>query len=545
MVVSRLASLFRKGRLEHELDEELGAHLEMLAAENVSKGMSPEEARYAARREFGGVEQMKEIYRERRGLIMVETMFQDVRYGLRMLVKNPGFTCTAILMLALGIGATVTIFAFVDAALIRPLPYPNPTRLVAVTESIALFPRANLSYPDYLDWKKLNKVFTSLDVWTGTGYLLRTPAGIQPVSGTRVSDGFFRTLGITPVLGRDFYAGEDLASAPHTVVLSYAAWQKWFGGKADVVGRPVTLSGISYTIIGVLPRDFQFAPRGDAGFWATLHASGSCDLRRSCHSLDGIARLKDGVSVQTALADMKSIAQQLERQYPDSNRGQGASVVPLSEVIVGDIRPILLVLLGGAGLLLLIACVNVTSLLLARSESRKREIAVRNALGASAARLVRQFATEGLVLVALSSALGLLSAEWLMQTPHQADPAVHDGRNALPARPWFEFPRVGLRRRDIAARRRALFHHSHLALVLIRDARRLGRRRSRFGGNHVAPLRLQPGGGGVGHRNGAIDRRRAARQELLSSAPCGPRIPARSSSSALCGGSGSRPLWKG
>ncbi|MGO9272188.1 MAG: ADOP family duplicated permease [Terriglobia bacterium] len=415
MVVSRLASLFRKGRLEHELDEELGAHLEMLAAENVSKGMSPEEARYAARREFGGVEQMKEIYRDRRGLIMVETMFQDVRYGLRMLVKNPGFTCTAILMLALGIGATVTIFAFVDAALIRPLPYPNPTRLVAVTESIALFPRANLSYPDYLDWKKLNKVFTSLDVWTGTGYLLRTPAGIQPVSGTRVSDGFFRALGITPVLGRDFYAGEDLASAPHTVVLGYAAWQQWFGGKADVVGRPVTLSGISYTIIGVLPRDFQFAPRGDAGFWATLHASGSCDLRRSCHSLDGIARLKDGVSVQTALADMTSIAQQLERQHPDSNRGQGASVVPLSEVIIGDIRPILLVLLGGAGLLLLIACVNVTSLLLARSASRKREIAVRSALGASAARLVRQFATEGLVLVALSSALGLLSAEWLMR----------------------------------------------------------------------------------------------------------------------------------
>jgi predicted permease len=418
----RLRSLFRKTGVEGELDDELRFHLEKLIEEKAGKEMTPEEARKAARRELGGIEQIKEECRDMRRVNYIEDLVQDIHFSLRMLAKNPWFTTVGVIILSLGMCASVAIFAFVDAALIKPLPYPNPTRLVEVTESIALIPRANLSYPDYLDWKRLNSVFNSLDVWTGTGYLLRTPEGIQPVRGTRVSDGFFRTLGVAPALGRDFYAGEDLPGAPSTVMLSYTAWQKWFGGKPDVVGRAITLSGISYNIIGVLPRGFQFAPRGNAEFWATLHASDSCDLRRSCHSLDGIARLKDGVSVPTALADMKSIARQLERQYPDSNRGQGASVVPLAEAIVGEIRPILLVLLGGAGLLLLIACVNVTSLLLARSESRKREIAVRGALGASAARLVRQFATEGLVLVAAGSMLALISAEWVMQLPTRLIP---------------------------------------------------------------------------------------------------------------------------
>ncbi|HEY6292856.1 MAG TPA: ABC transporter permease [Terriglobia bacterium] len=413
--MNRLRAFFRKEPLDHELDTEMASHLELAIEENMRRGLSLEEARRQTLIRFGGVEQAKEQHRQARGLPALDILLQDLRFAFRQLRKNPGFTGTAILILALGIGATVAIFAFADAALIKPLPYPNPARLVGVTESVALFPRANLSYPDYFDWKRLNKVFSSMDVWSGTGYLLRTPSGTQPVLATRVSDGFFRTLGIVPMLGRDFYSGEDLPDAPHTLMLSYRAWQKWFGGRHDVIGQAVTLSGVSYTVIGVLPREFQFAPRGDAAFWTTLHASGSCDLRRSCHSLDGIARLKDGVSVQTALADMTSIAAELERQYPDSNRGQGASVVPLAEVIVGDIRPILLVLLGGAGLLLLIACVNVTSLLLARSESRKREIAVRGALGASRARLVRQFATEGLVLVVAGSVLGLLSAGWAMQ----------------------------------------------------------------------------------------------------------------------------------
>jgi len=342
-------------------------------------------------------------------------MLQDLRYALRQLRKNPGFACTAILILTLGMCASVAIFGFVDAALIKPLPYANPNQLVDVTESIAMIPRANLSYPDYLDWKKLNHVFGSMEVYDGMGYLLRTSAGTEPVPGVRVSDGFFHTLGVTPVLGRDFYRGEDLPAAPRTVILTYAAWQKRFGGRKDVISETVTLSGIPYAIVGVLPPDFQFAPRGSGEFFATLHASDQCALRRGCHNLNGIGRLKDGVTVEMARAEMKTIARQLELQYPNDNRGQGASVAPLSAVIVEDVRPLLFALLGGAGLLLVIACVNVSSLLLVRSESRKREIAVRGALGASRGRLIRQFVTEGLALIFVGTLLGLAAADGVMQ----------------------------------------------------------------------------------------------------------------------------------
>lgn len=339
---------------------------------------------------------------------------QDFRYAFRQLRQNPGFAFTSILVLSLGICASVAIFGFVDAALIKPLPYASPQRLVEVTESAPVFPRANLSYPDYLDWKRMNTVFSSLDVYRDEGFLLRTSAGTEPISASRISDGFFRTLRIAPILGRDFYPGEDLPEAPNTVMLSYATWQRRFGGRKDVVGEKVMLSDVPYTIIGVLPRSFQFAPEGAAEFWTTLHPIDHCSTRRGCHDLIGVGRLKDGVSVNTARSQMKGIARQLELQYPADNRDQGAFVEPLSSVIVSDVRPILLVLLSGAGLLLLIACVNVSSLFLVRSESRKREIAVRGALGASRFRLVRQFTIEGFVLVVGSAVLGLLAAQAAM-----------------------------------------------------------------------------------------------------------------------------------
>ena len=342
-------------------------------------------------------------------------LLQDLRYALRQLRKSPGFACTAILILTLGMGASVAIFGFVDAALIKPLPYKDPSRLVDVTESVTMFPRANLSYPDYLDWKLMNQVFSSMDVYTGEGYLLRTGSETQPVEAARVSDGFFQTLGVTPYLGRDFYRGEDLPAAPRTVILTYAAWQKRFGRRKDVTSETVTLSGIPFAIVGVLPPDFQFAPRGSAEFFTPLHATGQCDVRRSCHGLNGIGRLKDGVSMEMARSNMETIARQLEQQYPNDNRGQGASVLPLAQTIVQDVRPLLLTLLGGAGLLLVMACVNVSSLLLVRSESRKREIAVRGALGASRGRLIRQFITEGVVLIACGTLLGLVAADVGMQ----------------------------------------------------------------------------------------------------------------------------------
>lgn len=345
----------------------------------------------------------------------METLLHDIRYALRQLHKSPAFACTAILILTLGMCASVSIFGFVDAALIKPLPYPDPNRLMEVTEKTDLFPHANLSYPDYLDWKKLNQVFSSMDVYNGNGYLLPTASGAAPVPGERVSDGFFRTLGIAPALGRDFYAGEDPPEAPRSVILTYTSWQKRFAGQKNVIGQTLLLSGVPFTIVGVLPQNFRFAPAGNAEFWTTLHASDGCGMRRGCHGLNGIGRLKGGVSVEVALANMQAIARQLEMQYPADNRGQGATVAPLSDLVVKDVRPILLVLLGGAVLLLLIACVNVSSLLLVRSESRKREIAVRGALGASRGRLIRQFTTEGTVLVAAGSILGLVAAEAAMR----------------------------------------------------------------------------------------------------------------------------------
>ena len=345
----------------------------------------------------------------------MENFLQDIRYSLRQLRKSPGFAVTAILILTLGIGASTAIFGFVDAALIKPLPYKDPARLVEVTGSVAVLPRANLSYPDYLDWKRLNHVFTSMDVYDQTGYLLRTRSGTEPVEAVRVSDGFFGTLGVAPILGRDFHTGEDLPEAPQTVILSFATWQKRFGGRKDVVGETMNLSDAPYTIIGVLPESFQFAAAGATELWTNLHPVDSCSKRRSCHNLIGIGRLKDGVSADTALADMKTIAKQLEIQYPGDNRGQGAYVVPLADEFVRNVRPILLALLGGAGLLLVIACVNVSSLFLVRSESRKREIAVRGALGASRLRLIRQFTTEALALAGVGGLLGIAVAQGAMQ----------------------------------------------------------------------------------------------------------------------------------
>ncbi len=412
--IVRLCGIFPGTRSQRGFADEIESHLQMHIDDNLRLGMNPGQARREAILKLGGVELTKQVYRERNTLPMIDNLLQDLRFALRQLRRSPGFAITAAIMLALGIGASVAIFAFVDAALLKPLPYREPARLAAVSESVKLFGSSPLSYPDYLDWKRMNRSFSSLDIFTGTAYMLNTPNGVEPVPGTRVSDGFFRTLGIVPVLGRDFYTGEDLPGAQATVMLSYSTWKQRFGGRADAIGQTVVLSGIPNTIIGVLPEDFQFALRGRTEFWVPFHARGECDLQRGCHTLRGVGRLRDGVAIQAALAEMQSIAAQLERQYPGDNRGQGANVAPLSEVIVGDYLPILLTLLAGAGLLLAIACVNVASLLLVRSESRRKEIAVRGALGASRTRLVCQFLTEGIVLVAFGSALGLAIADGAM-----------------------------------------------------------------------------------------------------------------------------------
>jgi len=405
-MLSRLRGVVSRDRSDIAFDAELESHLQLHVDDNVRAGMSPVEARREAVLALGGLEPARQRYREQSSLPWVEHLGQDLRFALRHLIKAPGFTVTALLTMTLGFGAALSIYAFVDAALVRPLPYSHPDRLVDVTERTPEIPHANLSYPDYLDWKARQTVFSAFDFYNGQGLSLTTPAGLEPVRGARVSAGFFRTLGVPPLIGRDFHAGEDRPEAATATILSYGAWQKYYGGRRDIIGHAASLSGTPSIIVGVLPPSFHFAPAGPADFWIPFHAAKGCDLARSCHGLLGVARLKDGVTLDAARAQLQSIAAQLEREYPASNRSQGAVVSLLATQIIGDIQPILLLLLVGAGLLLVIALVNVVSLLLVRSEGRKRELAVRSTLGASGWRLVRQFITEAVVLVGMGMAFG-------------------------------------------------------------------------------------------------------------------------------------------
>ena len=412
-LLRKLAALLRRQSFDQDLQEEMAFHREQVAKEFEAGGIAPEAARYAAIRQFGNATLLQERSREVVAF-RAETVAQDLRFAVRQLLRSPGFAVTAILVLALGIGASTAIFGFVDAVLIQPLPYANPNQLVSVDESETLLPRSNLSRDDYEDWKRLNSTLTSLDVYGGTGFLLRTGSLSEPTPAARVSDGFFRTLGVAPMLGRDFRSGEDRPGQPKIAILSYGTWMKRFGGRRDLIGESISLTGEAYTVVGVLPRNFAFAPRASAELWVPLLDKTGCEKRRSCHNLDGVGRLRNGVTVEAASADLKTIAAQLALQYPGSNKGQSASIVPLSEIVVGKLRPTLVTLLAGAGLLLLIACVNVASLVLVRAESRRRETAVRGALGATPSRLVRQFVTEGLLLASLGCAAGAVLAVVIM-----------------------------------------------------------------------------------------------------------------------------------
>jgi predicted permease len=405
-LLRRISNLFFRSKIGREIDAELHSHIEMRIEDNLTAGMSPADARRDALLRFGNPSSVKERVTGADAALTLDSLWSDLRYACRQLWKNPGFACTAILVLGLGMCAGIAIFAFVDAVLVKPLPYQAPSQLLGLFESTPLGPRFHLSYLDYMDWKRQNKVFRSLEAYDSLFLALNTATGTQRVDGATVGAGFFRTLGVTPIVGRDFRAEEDTPSAPRTVILSYTTWQNRYGKREDVLGQVVTLGGASYVIIGVLPPEFHFAPAGPAEFWTPLRESPDPNNRGN-HGLFAIARLKDGVTLELASSEMSSIAQRLAKQYPDSDGGRGATVLPLTEVIVGSLRPILLLLLSGALLLLLIACVNVSGLMLVHSESRRHEIAVRGALGASRMRLIRQFVTEGVMLAAAASLIGV------------------------------------------------------------------------------------------------------------------------------------------
>lgn len=353
-------------------------------------------------------------------------MPHDLRFALRQLLTHRGFTVTALLVLTLGIGGSLTIFGFVDAALLKPLPYREPSRLVT---AFATRPdgaqgqmRGSASYLAFVDWRARAQAFEAMAAYDVRGnFTMVTPAGPERVPGLRVTSGFFRTLGVTPALGRDFLPTEEGPAGVPAVVLSHAFWQTRFGGSPDVLGRTVTFqspwlsAAEPHIIVGVLPRDFHFTMASHADLWATIRGRQACWDVRTCQSLEVIARLGPGASNEMAAANLTSVFEQLRKDYPQEQKEpMVAKLVPLREVMLGNVQPILLMLLGGAALLLVIACINVVSLLLARSESRAREIAVRQALGASPARLVWQFATEAFVLVTAATIGGVLFANAAM-----------------------------------------------------------------------------------------------------------------------------------
>lgn len=410
-LIRRIGNLFSRSKMHDEIEAELRSHVEMRVEQNMARGMSEREARRDALVRFGNVTATQERVAGVDAVLWLESAWSDVRYACRGLVKSPGFAVTAALVLALGMGVSTAIFAYADAVLLTPVPYKDPSRLVSLFESIALGPQYHISYLDYVDWKRDNKTLSALEVFDGSAMALSTPGGMEQVDGTMVSAGFLSTLGVTPMLGRDFHEGDDAVGAAPVVLLSYGSWKTRFGGRREVLGETVMLDGKERMIVGVLPHDFYFSP---SEFWSPMPVQTDPDSRGG-HGLMGIGRLKDGVAVATAAEDLGAIEARLAKQYPDMDGGRGATVMSLSDVMVGRLRPLLFLLLSGSGLLLLIACVNVASLLLVRTESRQREFALRGALGASRGRVARQFVIEAMVLVAVGSGAGMGVAYGMMK----------------------------------------------------------------------------------------------------------------------------------
>jgi predicted permease len=431
----RWRSLFRRREVEQELDEELRNHLERKTEEYIAKGLSPEEARYAALRAMEGLEQRKEECRDARRVSTIENLFRDLRYGLRMLAKTPSFTAVAILTLALGIGANTAIFTVVNTVLLHPLPYPESDRIVQVmlfSPGWAAGKTANTaSVPEFVVWQEQKQVFQEIAAYTYPASAVNLTGGDSPeqVKALRVSAGYFQLFGAPIKIGRTFSAQEDQPGGPRLVVIGNGLWHRRFGGDREIVGKAVLLAGEPHIIIGILGPGFASDP--SAEIWLPLQADPNSTFNG--HYLRVAARLKPGITLEMAKAQLSVANEQFRRKFPTSfretNRSQNFIAEPLRDAVIGDVRPALLVLLGAVSFVLLIACANVANLLLARANVRRREMAIRAALGAGRGRIVSQLFSESVLLSLFGGALGL--------------PAGYIGMRALVAINPGDIPRIG------------------------------------------------------------------------------------------------------
>ncbi len=408
ILLSRCAGFFNKQRLDQEIDEELRSHIEFAIEENIGRGLSEETARTAALRDFGGVTQTREKYRVQRGLPFLETLASDLRFGVRQLRKSPGFALTALLTLALGIGANTAIFSVVKAVLLAPLPYKNPSRIVAVWTANSA--RDDHKLPstagDFAIWKQRSGVFEDLAPSYDDEKTLTGQGAPQLLIGYAVSANFLRILGVEPQIGRLYRDQEDRPGGPKVALLSNHLWRTTFHSDPNIVGRAITLNGAPYTVLGVMPNGFNYPASVEVWTPAAIAPSAFDDFNHVYVRILG--RLKPGVTLAQAQKILNELEAQVAASHPDSDSGNRVVLIPIREQLDGDIRKPLLILMGAAGFVLLIACANTAGLALARDAERQKEIAMRFALGATRLRLLRQFMTESLLLAAIGGAAGIL-----------------------------------------------------------------------------------------------------------------------------------------
>jgi putative ABC transport system permease protein len=406
-----LCDLFRRDRIDRDIEEELLFHLEMRAQENISRGMTPEEAMWDARRRFGRVGRIKELCRELRGVGIMETLWQDLRYGIRVLRKNPGFTIVAVLTLALGIGANTAIFSIVNAVILSPLPFKEPDRIMYLQASNQQrnLEQFGVTPPDFLDWRAQSKSFSEMAAYESTIFRHTADSGAERLNGYSVTANFFDLMGEKPLLGRVFTAEEERPGNDDVAILSETVWQRHFGADPNIIGKPVKMNDRIFTVVGVMKGAFKF-PDSLTEVWKPLAFNNEELQDRTDYRLQVLGRLRDGATLEGARVEMEAIASQLQQAYPATNTGWTVFMQPLQESVVGYLRPAMFVLLGAVFFVLLIACVNVASLLSARMTSRRKEVALRTAIGATRLRLLRQLLTESVLLGLIGGVCGVLLA---------------------------------------------------------------------------------------------------------------------------------------